>query len=135
MVASLPGRRAILVMNKSDLVPATAIPPIAQGRPQIGTSALTGAGLDDLKRAILHEIGADGPAHEAGFLTSARHHGLITESLRALDAAEKAVRQRTPHEMLLLDLYGALRALDHLTGQTSADDILHLIFGTFCIGK
>jgi tRNA modification GTPase len=37
--------------------------------------------------------------------------------------------------MLLLDLYAALESLDALTGQTSSDDILHLIFSTFCIGK
>jgi tRNA modification GTPase len=37
--------------------------------------------------------------------------------------------------MLLLDLYEALAALDSLTGTTTADDILHLIFSTFCIGK
>jgi tRNA modification GTPase len=40
-----------------------------------------------------------------------------------------------PHEMLLLDLYTALRALDALTGQTTIDDILNQIFSTFCIGK
>jgi tRNA modification GTPase len=37
--------------------------------------------------------------------------------------------------MVLLDLYNALRALDELTGATVADDILNLIFSTFCIGK
>jgi tRNA modification GTPase len=37
--------------------------------------------------------------------------------------------------MLLLDLYRALWALDSLTGQTTPDDILNLIFSTFCIGK
>jgi tRNA modification GTPase len=37
--------------------------------------------------------------------------------------------------MLLLDLYTTLRALDSLTGATTTDDILHLIFSTFCIGK
>ena len=40
-----------------------------------------------------------------------------------------------PHEMILLDLYRALWALDSLTGQTTPDDILNLIFSTFCIGK
>ena len=40
-----------------------------------------------------------------------------------------------PHEMILLDLYRALWALDSLTGQTTSDDILNLIFSTFCIGK
>ena len=37
--------------------------------------------------------------------------------------------------MLLLDLYGALRPLDEITGVTTSDDILNLIFSTFCIGK
>ena len=37
--------------------------------------------------------------------------------------------------MLLLDCYAALRALDELTGATTADDILNRIFSTFCIGK
>jgi len=37
--------------------------------------------------------------------------------------------------MLLLDIYDALRGLDELTGETTADDVLNLIFSTFCIGK
>jgi tRNA modification GTPase len=37
--------------------------------------------------------------------------------------------------MILMDLYRALWALDSLTGQTTPDDILSLIFSTFCIGK
>ena len=40
-----------------------------------------------------------------------------------------------PHEMVLLDLYSALRPLDEITGATSNDDILNLIFSRFCIGK
>ena len=52
-----------------------------------------------------------------------------------VDAAVKAVHNRVPHEMLLLDLYSALRPLDEITGATTTDDILNLIFSTFCIGK
>jgi tRNA modification GTPase len=37
--------------------------------------------------------------------------------------------------MLLLDLYNALGPLDAITGATTSDDILNLIFSTFCIGK
>ena len=49
--------------------------------------------------------------------------------------AAKANSDAIPHEMILLDLYRALWALDSLTGQTTSDDILNLIFSTFCIGK
>ena len=72
---------------------------------------------------------------QAGFITSLRHEGLLKESRRALLQASEAVRNRIPHEMLLLDCYAALRALDELTGATTADDILNRIFSTFCIGK
>ena len=53
----------------------------------------------------------------------------------ALDHARSAVEYGIPHEMVLLDLYAALRPIDAITGATTADDILHRIFATFCIGK
>ena len=79
--------------------------------------------------------GETGAQMESGFLTSVRHRGLVRDSLAALDAARFAVENRVPHEMLLLDLYNALRPLDEITGATTTDDILNLIFSTFCIGK
>ncbi|MFB3814725.1 MAG: tRNA uridine-5-carboxymethylaminomethyl(34) synthesis GTPase MnmE [Terriglobales bacterium] len=104
------------------------------GGATVRTSAVTGEGIADLRAEILKTIGA-GAQQESGFLTNTRHQGLVRESLRALEAAVGAVEQKVPHEMLLLDLYGALRPLDEITGATTADDILDRIFGSFCIGK
>jgi tRNA modification GTPase len=104
--------------------------------PCICTSAVTGEGIADLRAEILRHVGGEGEAQaESGFLTNVRHQGLIQESLLALDAANNAVAGKVPHEMLLLDLYSALRPLDAITGATTTDDILNLIFSTFCIGK
>jgi len=112
---------------------------VPEGRPTpqiIPTSALTGEGIPDLREAILQHIGGEtGTQPESGFLTNVRHQKLVTDSLDALDAANHAVAARVPHEMLLLDLYNALRPLDQITGATTADDILNLIFSSFCIGK
>ncbi|HXX23855.1 MAG TPA: tRNA uridine-5-carboxymethylaminomethyl(34) synthesis GTPase MnmE, partial [Terriglobia bacterium] len=47
----------------------------------------------------------------------------------------QAAEQNFPHEMLLLDLYEALRPLDQITGATYVDDVLDIIFSTFCVGK
>jgi tRNA modification GTPase len=68
-------------------------------------------------------------------LTSLRHHQAVRTALSAMADAVQANASRIPHEMILLDLYRALWALDSLTGQTTSDDILNLIFSTFCIGK
>ncbi len=104
--------------------------------PRISTSALTGEGIPALRAAILHHVAGDATTQlETGFLTSIRHQKLVNDALAALDAATNAVAARVPHEMLLLDLYAALRPLDEITGATTTDDILNLIFSTFCIGK
>ncbi|MCU1283966.1 MAG: tRNA modification GTPase trmE [Acidobacteriales bacterium] len=125
---------AILVENKADL-PSAKEHGAENGFVRVRTSALTGDGIAELRSEILRRVAGEGAQHESGFLTNARHQGLVHASLKGLDAAESAVRNRIPHEMLLLDLYSALRPLDSVTGETSADDILNLIFGKFCIGK
>jgi tRNA modification GTPase len=100
------------------------------------TSAITGEGINELRHAILHYVGGEAGAQaEAGFLTNVRHQKLIFDALAGLEAAKTAVDAKIPHEMLLLDLYNALRPLDAITGATTTDDILNLIFSTFCIGK
>ncbi len=125
-------RNPIIVENKSDLLSTEYRVLSTQA---VRTSALTGEGTDGLRKQILARVSSDGAARESGFLTNARHQQLVRDSLAALDAAAASVRQRVPHEMVLLDLYNALRALDTITGQTTADDILNLIFSSFCIGK
>jgi tRNA modification GTPase len=132
LLAQVEERPAILVENKADL--SSGQLPVASKLPRVATSALTGQGIAELREEILRHIGA-GAQQEAGFLTNLRHQNLVQESLAALSAAQTAVANNVPHEMLLLDLYSALRALDQITGATAPDDILNLIFSTFCIGK
>ncbi len=131
LIAQVQGRNAVLVNNKADLSPTTASQLHA-----IRTSAVTGEGIPDLRAEILCHIAGDaGVSAETGFLTTVRHRELVRDSLAALDSARTAIDNRVPHEMLLLDLYNALRPLDEITGATTNDDILNLIFSTFCIGK
>jgi tRNA modification GTPase len=127
--------RTIVVGNKSDLVPG-GLPAAEDSEAQVKVSALTGQGIPELRAEILRHVGGDAAGQgEAGFLTNVRHQGLVQDSLAALDAAANAIAKKVPHEMLLLDLYSALRPLDAITGATTTDDILNLIFSTFCIGK
>jgi tRNA modification GTPase len=124
-------RPAIVVKNKIDL----ACDPSEHEPSAVRTSATTGAGISELRQEILQHIGSGATPGETGFLTNVRHEKLIRQALDALGAAKTAVDDRIPHEMLLLDLYNCLRPLDEITGATTTDDILNLIFSTFCIGK
>jgi len=130
------GRPAIVVGNKCDLADSGQLSLASSQSSVVRASALTGEGIAELRAEILRHIGGEtGAQAEAGFLTNIRHQGLVQDSLAALAAATGAVMARVPHEMLLLDLYNALRPLDAITGATTTDDILTLIFSTFCIGK
>lgn len=121
-----PGR--LIVGNKSDLAR------LSTAAVDVEVSATTGAGIDLLRQRILAAVAPEVP-RETGFITSLRHEQLLRESLGALEALRTAVTFQIPHEMLLLDLYAALRPIDAITGATTADDILNRIFSTFCIGK
>jgi tRNA modification GTPase len=134
LLEAVEGRPAIVAINKSDLEGAAPIPHDTIGIPGLKTSALTGEGIPALRERIL-AIVTGGAAAETGMLTSLRHHQAIETALSALSGAATANAGSIPHEMILLDLYRALWALDSLTGQTTSDDILNLIFSTFCIGK
>ena len=102
----------------------------------IFVSAKNGAGMDELQQAVLKlTLPALSTDRESQYLTNVRQEGLLGETLAAFAAAYESLLQKVPHEMLLLDLYKALRPLDAITGETTMDDILGNIFSTFCIGK
>ena len=135
LLGQVAGRPAIAVANKTDLPRENRPAPDAE-LPTVQTSAITGEGIAELRNEILRHIRGDaGNQVENGFLSNLRHQEHVRESVTALTAARVAVENKVPHEMLLLDLYSSLRPLDEITGATTNDDILNLIFSTFCIGK
>ena len=123
--------RCIVAANKCDLVLFKSL-----NSDEFSVSALTGQGIPELRKAIIESLAPVGElAMQGGFITSVRHENLMRETVAMLDKAKEAALASVPHEMLLLDLYCALQPIDAITGATTADDILHNIFTTFCIGK
>ena len=139
LLESNAGRPLVVACNKVDLLPPAPAQPtsvLPPGTRAINVSARTGSGLRELRLALREALVAEpeAGAHSA-LLTNLRQHEAITAALAALANALSAVSSRIPHEMILLDLHTALHALDELTGTTTTENILDLIFSTFCIGK
>ncbi|HEU4636581.1 MAG TPA: tRNA uridine-5-carboxymethylaminomethyl(34) synthesis GTPase MnmE [Edaphobacter sp.] len=138
-LASIAERHVLIASNKTDLVPIAltgsadiALPPNAR---LVRTSAVTGEGIEELRKLILDVATGGASIQETALVTNLRQRQAVTEALAALHRASESTSAKMPHEVLLVDLYEALGALDRLTGVTTADDILHLIFSSFCIGK
>ncbi len=133
-------RPLLVALNKADLVYANAdtrtrIHELApRAAAVVHTSAVSGSGVAELRAAMVRLV-TRGLATEPATLTTLRQQTTVTAAATAVAAAELAAQSQLPHELVLLDLYGALRALDDLTGATTPDDVLRLIFSTFCIGK
>lgn len=93
-------------------------------------SAVTGQGVDDLRRDLAAHARAALPRPGEAAL-NARQHKALTTVATALD---EAGRQRDP---LLVgeELRLARVALDGVLGRTTTEDMLDTLFGRFCIGK
>jgi tRNA modification GTPase len=130
------GRPYLLVLNKGDLAGGVAdgfaaMPGLSGA---VVTSALTGAGLDELRDAVRVMLAAR-PAGDSAVVTNLRQSQTIGVALGAVRKAKASAKSGVPHEFLLLDLHEALSSLGELTGATTTSDLLALIFGRFCVGK
>jgi tRNA modification GTPase len=118
------------VWNKQDVIPAEAG---IQGITRL--SAKTGQGLDTLRKQLL-DIAGYQAAPEGVFIARERHlHALRRVDAHLMEAAGLLARQAQALDLLAEELRLAQNALNEITGEFSADDLLGVIFSRFCIGK
>lgn len=98
-------------------------------------SAKTGAGLDELQKAIIEPFNPQ-DISQSGFLVSdARHNDLLLRAESDITNSLDLLNQKMSEEIVLIGLHNALRYLGQITGETTTEDMLTRIFSTFCIGK
>jgi tRNA modification GTPase len=136
LLDALAGCRIIAVFNKSDLHQKLVLPDDAHFVANVNISALSGDGIDQLKHSVckqfLNSVAPD--SREFALLSRARHRDALVSADHYLQQFSKGLRDRNL-ELLALDLRGALQAVGAVTGQTATDEVLDLIFSSFCIGK
>jgi tRNA modification GTPase len=126
----------LIAVNKSDLKSFQLNGLVKDGSASvIPISAKTGAGLNELKAAILKPFAAGGATDGGLLITDARHHDLLRRTRSALQTSAHLLEQRASEELVLTGLYDALKFLGQITGETTTEDVLSQIFATFCIGK
>lgn len=129
-------KQCIVVNNKIDLPEQLALPP-GMAWPVVSISTATGKGIEELRSAI-HDTFLHGHAEDSRHYVAISHarqrdalHGCISSLKRFSLGLDSGVDL----ELLAVDLRDALHSLGQVTGETTPDDILDLIFSRFCIGK
>lgn len=128
-VPDLSGARTIHVRNKVDL---SGRPPGKTTSGEVRISALTGAGLDTLREAIVAAAGV--APGEGTFLARKRHVLALTTAMEHVATARGHVEQGYG-DLAAEEMRGAQQALGTIVGATSVDELLGEIFSSFCIGK
>ena len=121
---------AVLVRNKIDLTGR----PASNVENEVCVSALTGEGLDNLKEKI-RNIAGFRDVDDSDFLARERHVDALDRAEQFLLHGLEQQKKFRAGELLADDLTSCQRALSEITGEVSSDDLLGMIFSSFCIGK
>lgn len=123
----------IVVINKKD---KAQIREVIETFPNaISVSALTGEGINLLKRTLLERLGIHALDSLQVYI-SVRHENLLKKSQGVLKSLISRLETEDIFpEILMLDLREALSYLEEIVGFVSTEDVLESIFSKFCIGK
>ena len=123
----------LLVLNKADLGvhPGWAAWPGA-----VAMSCLTGHGIDQLVEAVQREVRTSAAdIDNTPLAINARHQHCLRQAADGLTSARALLAAAEPPEIVAEELRAAMHAVGGITGKIDAEEILGVIFGSFCIGK
>ena len=127
------GLPVTLVLNKCDLAAGLPLADTQSGPARLHISALTGAGIGELREHLKGCMGFQ--TAEGGAISArARHLESLARAREHVEEARQLIERRAG-ELVAEELRGAQRALSEITGEFTSDDLLGRIFSSFCIGK
>ena len=125
----IEGRESIILLTKVDLPCVVEL-----DKPFIALSIKNGAGLNELKKAIVARAGL--PSNrELNMVRDAREADALRRARKHLTEARDTIRMNIGIDFVSIDLRSALAALGELTGETVDEAVIEEIFSKFCVGK
>jgi len=139
LIAKSRGRTALVIVNKIDLpsrLDERSLKKALDDLPSVRISALTGEGIDHLRKAIERLI-LEGPADmlTTHVVPNLRHKQALSEAAGFFTNAAQNTKDGLPAEIIATDLSSGLEALGRIVGATTTEDVLDKIFSQFCLGK
>jgi tRNA modification GTPase len=137
ILTAIGAARCLLVITKSDLPRRLVLPSTMGELQQVEVSVARDDGLERL-RHLIHDAFLSGWAEDGReqlALSHVRQRDALSRCAEALQRAAAGVDLSVELELVAADLRDALAHLGEVTGETTPDDVLDLIFSRFCIGK
>lgn len=135
----LKNRRAIVLLNKSDLNPVLSEMELRERLgevPLIKTSLIHEEGVQALEDEIAKMVyGGHVSLSERDLVTNLRHQDALRRASKALGEALTSCKSFMPYDFLQVDVKNAYEALGEITGDTVENDLITKIFSQFCLGK
>ena len=135
-------QKVLLVLNKIDISPGASPEQYRTAlgnEPLVSISAKEQTGIQELKETVFSLIAGnrEGPGWDPGaaVVPNVRHKDALKKGLEACRRVEKGLEADVSPDLLAIDLQSALGYLGDIVGETTAEDVLDLIFERFCIGK
>lgn len=134
----LKDRKAIILLNKSDLTPVTDGESIRQhlDKKMIAVSAKEQTGIEELEETI-REMFFTGEVtfNDEVYITNIRHKTALQEALNSLNLVVQSILDGMPEDFYSIDLMNAYEELGSIIGEAVEDDLVNEIFSKFCMGK
>ncbi|MCL2382787.1 MAG: tRNA uridine-5-carboxymethylaminomethyl(34) synthesis GTPase MnmE [Oscillospiraceae bacterium] len=133
----IKGKKAIIVLNKSDLKSANIEEKIGKSYEKIiYISVKEEKGLEELQKYLiamfkLNEVNLD----NENIVTNIRHKKLIEKAAKSAEKAEETINTGMPIDIIAINIKDIIEDLSKITGENVSEDIVNEIFSKFCLGK
>ena len=139
IIAKCQKEKSLIIINKIDLpsmLNEEELMATIDGLSTVRISALTGEGIDDLRKAIRDRVMAGHVGTTSSQIApNLRHTIALKEASRYFKNAVSHTSGGSPLEIIAMDLNSGLEDLGEIIGETTNEDILQKIFSEFCLGK
>ena len=134
----LKEKKAIVVLNKSDLTPVVTVEMLQKktSQPIIPISARMEQGVDRLEEKIREMFfQGDISFNDEVYITNVRHKNALEDAYASLTMVENSIAMEMPEDFFSIDLMSAYEALGSISGESVGEDLVNEIFSKFCTGK
>ncbi len=126
-----PSTKMIMVQNKIDLIENSKN---NSDNNTFNISAKYKTGIDNLKIFLENET-KQSQDRITDVLINQRHYNKLQEILQNLNQAKESLNNEMENEIISIDIRFATKLIGEITGESWNEEVLDMIFSSFCIGK